>query len=188
MGTKRILLCLVCALVLVAWVAPPTQAGVPRPGQILKSLAADPAFPAEWAGIWNIATTEYECGGSTPTDSYADLDTICAGEIFTESTDVDYVCDGTIDANSIDVSCTASITEGPCTITFSSSVTGSRSGDSVSGTNTYSVTYSGCGPIPDECVDEVFTGTRIGGEPSSCASVPVVPTTWGLVKSRYGSE
>jgi hypothetical protein len=96
-------------------------------------------------------------------------------------------CTGTIDDTSIDVDCSTMETEGPCTITFSYSVQGTRTGDSLSGTETFSITYVGCGPIADMCTESDITGTRTGPEPASC-NTPVVPATWGQIKATYGSE
>jgi hypothetical protein len=190
MGSKRILLFFVSVLVLAAWVAPPTQAEVPRPRQLLESLVEDPEFPSEWAGVWDITITERECGSSTITDMYTDTDTICTGEIFTEGEEEGVTCDGTITSTTINVTCGGSVSEGGCTITLGSSVNVTRSGETFSGTGQWSVTYTGtCGPfLEDECVDEVYSGARTSGEPPACATVPVLPTTWGVLKARYGAE
>ena len=79
----------------------------------------------------------------------------------------DVTCDGTITSTSIDVTCGGSITEAGCTITISSTVNATRSGDTLTGTGGYSLTFTGtCGPFAeDECFDEVYSGTRIA--PSS---------------------
>jgi hypothetical protein len=96
-------------------------------------------------------------------------------------------CTGTIGDTDIDVACSYEITEGPCTVTYAYTVQGTRSGDSLSGTEIFSITYDGCGPIPNQCTESTITGTRTAGEPSSC-NTPAVPATWGEIKARYGSE
>jgi hypothetical protein len=152
------------------------------------ALAQGPTFTAGWAGIWSIDTVEYECGTSNVTDSYTDTDTLCTGmPLSFEEDGYSLDCTGTIDDTNVDVSCSTEVTEGPCTITISYTVQGSRSGDTFSGDETFSITYDGCGPIPDQCTESTIDGTRIAGEPSSC-NTPTVPATWGQMKARYGAS
>jgi len=189
MGTKRSAIhILVLVIVSLASVHLAAAATPPRPHQLLKALVTDPVWPAEWAGIWNVSTTERDCTTHAIVDSYAEADTFCSGGIF-DSGDPGLVCEGTIDATSVNVTCTGSASELGCTVTITSSVMGTRSGDTLSGTGHYEIVYSGtCGGLPDECGDEEFTGTRIDGEPASCGSVPVVPTRGGLIKAKYLSD
>ena len=111
------------------------------------AAAQTPTFPASWAGIWQSDLVERDCGSSTVTGIYSDTDSLCTGEFFTfveDGTVLD--CTGTINDTSMNVDCSAIVTEGPCTITFSYSIQGTRSGDSLSGTETISITHSGCDP------------------------------------------
>jgi len=164
-----------------------SASGGPHFRQILSTLTADPTFTAAWGGVWTIDTVERDCTTNAITDSYSEQDTICAGsQIAPGDSGFPLVCDGTISDTSLSETCSGSIEAIPgCTATFTYTVSGTRSGDSLTGTATISIDYVGsCGPITGQCTKEEITGTRTGPEPGSCTT-PVVPTTWGLLKNRY---
>lgn len=150
------------------------------------TASAQLEFPASWAGIWELTSTERQCGSSTVLDMYTENDTLCVGQSFDAGDEADFQCTGTIGESGIDVSCSSEISEGPCTITFTYSAVGTRSGDSFSGTDAFSITYSdGCGPVPDQCVETEVSGTRVAPAPLSCGTTPVHHSKWGLVKHIY---
>lgn len=149
--------------------------------------AAAQTVPASWAGIWEFTTVDSECDGPF-IDTYVDTDTLCAGEeLLNEEEGVTLECTGSVDDTTIDLVCSASETEGPCTTTITFTIQGTRTGDTFSGTETTEITFSGCGPIPDQCIEGTVTGVRTGGEPPECVSTATVPASWGTIKTRYGS-
>lgn len=144
-------------------------------------------FPASWAGIWEFTTDEEECNSGPFIGTFVDTDTICAGEGFGVEEGVPMQCTGTIDDTTIDVSCSGSLeifTD--CTMTISFAIQGTRTGDSIQGTEQFSITYTGsaCGILEDECTDSTISGVRLGPEPPEC-STPTIPTTWGAIKAIY---
>jgi len=147
-------------------------------------------FPASWAGIWEITSTDYECGTSNQVDMYTETDTLCAGDIFDpgeEEEGVEYLCSGGIDDTTIDISCSVTAEVAPgCNITFTFTTTGTRTGDSFEGTDTFSITYEGdCFGLPDSCTESEVTGSRIGAAPTECATTSTEPTSWGRIKDLY---
>ena len=152
-------------------------------------LAAPAAYaqlevPAAWAGIWEFSSMDHDCG-STGGPITVDTDTLCAFQPFeVEEEGMTLDCSGTITDTAINVTCTGEVIEGPCTVTFTFTTVGTRSGDSYTGTDTFEITYVGCGPIQDQCQESDVTGTRIAPEPGSCNS-PTLPTTWGRIKAQY---
>ena len=155
----------------------------------LPAAAQAPAFPASWAGIWQFDSVEKDCVSGTVTATYSDTDSLCTGEPSTfveDGTVLDRT--GTINDTSMNVDCSTMMIEGPCTATFFYSVQATRNGDSVSGTETFSITYSGCAPGPiDECSEVDLTGTRTDPEPADC-NTPVLPVSWGRIKATYSTE
>jgi hypothetical protein len=158
---------------------------------LLGLLVAAPAsaqieFPASWAGIWDMTTTDRNCGSTTVIDMFTEADTLCAGTAFDPGDETEFTCAGSIGDTSIDVSCSGSFEADGCTVTFSFIVTGTRSGDSYTGTETFSITYEGaCGPVPDQCTESEVSGVRTGPPPPACASTPVTSSEWGRIKRIY---
>jgi hypothetical protein len=109
-----------------------------------------------------------------------------AGTAFDPGDETEFTCAGSIGDTSIDVSCSGSFEADGCTVTFSFIVTGTRSGDSYTGTETFSITYEGaCGPVPDQCTESEVSGVRTGPPPPACASTPVTSSEWGRIKRIY---
>lgn len=165
------------------------------PAILIALCAAAPAsaqieFPASWAGIWEITSTDFECGTSNQLDMYTETDTICAGDVFDPGQEVEgavYICSGGIDDTTIDITCAITTEVAPgCDVTFTINTTGTRTGDSFEGTDTFSITYEGdCFGLQDSCTESEVTGTRTGPAPPECATVSTEPATWGHIKDLY---
>ncbi len=141
-------------------------------------------FPPSWQGIWNENVVMKDCETGTVLGSYAQLDTICPGNSIGDTGDV---CTGTITDTAIDVTCSWSEEVFPgCTVSFQSVTTGTKSGNSISGSTETSTSYTaGCG-LPDTCIREEITGTFVSvADEAACPSVATPPASWGVLKSRY---
>jgi len=158
---------------------------------IVGLLVATPAaaqiqFPSSWAGVWDITTTERNCGSSTVTDMYTDTDTICAGEVFSAGDEAEFECTGSVGDTSIDVTCSSTFGAFPgCDVTFAYTVNGTRNGNNLSGTETFSITYVGTCPLPNECTEGDLVGVRTGSEPPGCTTTAVAPVSWARAKKLY---
>ena len=152
--------------------------------------AQTPVFPASWEGEWEFTDEITLCGSSTVIETSVDTSGICALDAFTE--DEGYVCTGTITDSDLNVDCGFTIDFSPtfdCSAEYSITIAGTRSGDNVTGTQTFSITYTGseCGSLgTDECEESTVTGVRLSTTPSGCLT-PVEPATWGRIKALYRS-
>lgn len=149
--------------------------------------ASAQSFPASWEGLWEFTNVMEDCEG-TPMGTEIDTSSICEGDVLTPDDEgFTFECTGTIDDDSIDLVCTAGeeVSE-DCTASLSYTLEGIRTGDTVTGIQTTTITYTGagCGPIENICLATEITGTRISPEPENCIT-PVQPATWGAIKARY---
>ncbi len=154
-------------------------------------LAAAPAdaqlqFPSSWAGVWEFTTTERDCGSTTITDMYTDIDTICTGDDFSAGDEAEFNCDGFINDSAIDIDCSSTFDVFPgCELTIAYVVMGTRTGNNISGNETFSMTYVGDCPFADECTDGDIVGVRTAAEPPGCTSTAVTRLDWGRAKTLY---
>jgi hypothetical protein len=174
-----------------AWAAEPIEhPNVPvvnRPtfAEMLTSFGST-TVPAAWSGIWNIATDNYECTLQLFLGSNADTDTLCTGDQVQD--DPSMVCSGTTTDTTVDISCSGQEEYSPTCVGFLTyTLQATRSGDTMTGTATLSTDFEpdGCNEgIPDFCIEQQISGTRIAGEPAECSS-SVDEFSWGQVKARY---
>jgi len=154
-------------------------------------IAEGPTFPPEWAGIWVMEDSTFTCQGAFEGFS-VENDTLCTGAPISEPGESPLGildCTGTADATSITSTCTGSFVIFPdCVATFTTTLSATRTGDSITATSEFSITYEGgglgCSSFPAECEESRTTGMRIAGEPESC-STAVEATDWGLVKQLF---
>ena len=146
--------------------------------------AQGPTIPEAWSGIWNFTTTQEPCGGGTQIMN-SDTDTLCVGEMFEVGDDGVTDCTGGFEGNTLNWSCSAETVEGDCTISITLTVQATLNGDTITGTQTVSTDFEGCGPIPNTCIQSSVNGTRTGPAPQGFCSTPVEETTWGQLKALY---
>jgi hypothetical protein len=157
-------------------------------GIVTPSLAQDFTFPESWQGVWETTFTEYECGTENVTDQGVDVDSICAGDPFIPEfgDQVDMQCTGNVTDSVANLNCSYSEEVAPgCTVTFSYITEATKSGNTVTGTATASVTYEGDCFIPDMCFYEEFTAVRLVDEDPGCSGTPVTTRSWGVLKDHY---
>jgi transcriptional regulator with XRE-family HTH domain len=176
MGTRQALGSFLSFLFLILAAASPARAD---------HITTDP-IPPDWAGIWEVTVTRYECGSTVPIDSHTKLDTLCTGDDVSFLSPDYLFCGADIDSTSIHSECSRDI-ELRCTYDIGISVLVTRTGDTLSGTGYYDIFLSeGCLPGRDECYEESYSGVRIAPEPPDCAGpVQVISTTWGELKAIY---
>ncbi|MEZ5065962.1 MAG: hypothetical protein R3B81_14610 [bacterium] len=122
--------------------------------------------------MWTIMTTTQNCDGTnqvtdTSTESFCPDDELTApddGEIPEEYLSA-INCTGSADANSFTQSCsgTLQVNElGPgCTVSFTSTQSGTRTGDSYSGSGHVEITFTNCGDFNGTiCTDFDYSATR----------------------------
>lgn len=169
------------------------SAGVPTLGgrHILELAGGTDPVPPEWAGIWTVIDSVYDCSGNL-TSTSTSTDTLCAGQVFDPGTQADcpFTCTGTANATSLVMHCTGSCELFPdCTANFDTDFIGTRSGDSYFSVVTMNVTFTGtgkgCESVPPNCTQINSHGTRIAPEPAAYCASPAEGSTWGRVKSRY---
>jgi hypothetical protein len=153
------------------------------------ALGGDFTIPPEWAGVWDIETVSETCEGA-PLDTEVESDTLCSGALILEDDEeFELDCTGTVTSTTVDIECTGSSEIPPdCTVDYSFSLEGSRTGDTYTAVETIQITYGGtsieCDLFPDSCERYTTTGTRVAPEPANCM-VPVEPASWSLLKARY---
>ena len=150
---------------------------------------ADIEVPAEWLGIWETEITAYDCDTNDILFQFAELDTICPGDLFEDPQDEEFAltCTSSADADSYTNHCEGETEAFPgCTAAFTYDATGTRTDETYTVTATTAISYVGtCMGIQDSCTRTEITGTRIGAVPGSCASTPNRDQAWGAVKSSY---
>ena len=161
----------------------------PVPGP-LSFLDEHLVVPQEWAGIWQSNFTVYDCDSGFELFSDAQLDTLCTGTPFIgdEGDDIEFICSGTVDATSADIQCTGSTVVGPdCTAEVVWTMVGTRDGNSMTSTTTFTMTQegSGCEGPAVFCIRTEMSGERIGSEPEECGFAPVDATDWSTIKGLY---
>lgn len=158
-------------------------------------MAATPAraqdpIPIEWAGIWEIEITVYECDTNAVTFNGTALDTICPGDIFyidDGGGTIDWTCTTSADENSLEYHCIGTGEVAPeCTVQYVYDGNSTRTGESYTATATTTTTYLGdCFGIPNSCSRAETSGMRIAGAPSLCEGTPTEAHTWGAAKAAY---
>ena len=157
---------------------------------IHRLLGGGPTIPPEWAGIWSVTDTVYQCPNSFQSTSTV-LDTLCIGmEVDPPEQDPSFTfdCTGTITATTINQTCTGQGDFSGCTVNFIITIVGTRSATSYDITTTMNATYSGpspCDIIPPQCFIINSHGTLVDPKPSAYCDTPTVPMTWGKVKGIY---
>lgn len=131
-----------------------------------------------------------DCDTGLIVDTSTEQDSICAGTIWIADSDssISLVCTDTIDDTNLSGTCGgSSVPIDGCTLTFNYTVSATRNGDSFTGTATRSLVSSGtCAGAFNQCVNQEITGTRISSATPNCTT-PILPFTWGLLKSRYAT-
>jgi hypothetical protein len=148
-------------------------------------------IPAEWAGIWTVTDSTYDCNRVFQ-EATTQTDTLCAGMlVYDPPPDGDFTinCTGTADGNEVHATCTGSGTFDPCTVDFFFQTDGTRTSDSYSAESRTEMTIGGpsnpCDFVPDQCFINRSHGTRIAPEPAEYCATPAEIATWGKVKSVY---
>lgn len=147
--------------------------------------------PPEWGGIWTVTDSTYDCEGALQ-NVEASEDTLCPGEPAFDPQQSPYPidCTGSADATNIDVTCTGSAELFPdCQANFTSTLRGTRTGESYFVVSTTEITYSGSGTgcefVPPFCMQINSHATRTGPAPVAYCQTPARPTSWGTLKVRY---
>jgi hypothetical protein len=143
--------------------------------------SGDLVLPAAWAGVWQYVDSTFTCQQEFLGDETG-VDTLCAGIPIEES----LLCSGMVTDTNIDVTCSESVELEGCTVTATSEIHATRSGDVIVHSSRWEEVSEpkGCSPFPDHC--EVVRGrlTRAAPPPASC-NTPVHPSSWGRVKILY---
>jgi hypothetical protein len=150
-------------------------------------LGGGDVVPPEWAGIWTVTDTTYDCTGAFKSTS-TQVDTLCAGHGFTPGTTI--TCTGNATSTTFDYTCTGSgeiFTD--CNYAINVETHGTRSGESYSSVAvsnfTYSGTGKGCELFQNSCTQINQHGTRTAPPPAAYCASPVKPASWGKVKVLY---
>ena len=150
------------------------------------------AVPAEWAGVWTITDTTYDCNRVYQSHEVW-TDTLCTGMLVYDEppkgVEFDIECTGTADGNEVHAVCTGSGTFEECTIDYTFTTDGVRTGESYSIETKMEIIASGpadpCDFFPDICQINRSHGVRTEPEPTAWCATPAETATWGKVKSRY---
>jgi len=146
-------------------------------------------IPPEWAGIWEILSTAYDCETEEVLSTWTFQDTLCTGSVIQDpDAGFEITCTGTADGTTVTNHCEGSgeIIPG-CTAEFTFDTSTTRTGDTFVSTTTSTINYVGeaCLGIPDSCIRYEQTATRIASEPTPCADTPVELESWGAIKALY---
>jgi hypothetical protein len=195
---KKIVIALSGLAVLISASAGTTAAAPPGttpPGKLSKFLYrvyGSIAVPPEWAGVWTITDSTYDCNRVFQ-DVTVETDTICTGMLVYDEppkgAEIDVQCTGTADGDEVHVVCTGSGMVDVCTVDYTFTTDGVRTGDSYSVETKIEIIASGpsdpCDFFPDMCEINRSHGVRIAPEPTAWCATPAEMSTWGQVKSRY---
>jgi hypothetical protein len=186
--TMRLVAALLCALLLSPSTGRATTIHPLLLSRALRALAA-PTVPAAWAGIWSFTEDFRDCTDSTIVPaSLGGFDTLCVGAPYPRADTPQYVCSGTFTDTDFDITCTGTQSPGPnCSLATTSHRQGTRNGDLVNTTSTFTVVYTptDCDGYPDVCYVTTGVMTYVGPAPADCATTPVRTSTWGSLKLRY---
>lgn len=178
---------LLLALTLSLATGVPARAAAPLHLDEVLAALGDASVPAAWAGVWQFQEDDYDCTTNAFLGHSTTEDTLCAGAPVFGGSLPGWSCTGTGDDTSLDITCSGSeeIDTG-CTVTFTQTLTATRSGDTVNAVATFSQTFSpeGCAFIPDSCTRTESVGTRLGPPPPGCTTA-TVSETWGRTKAHY---
>ncbi len=193
MSTHRWLCAALFVLALVPAAATADEVGAPAPVDLLDG-AGEILIPSEWAGVWQVSDSIYDCQGSPlRTETYEQ--TLCPGRPYSPGfygvpPEIGYAipfeCDGTISDTDLNVICAALIALGlgGCYVKFDLQVDATRNGNTMEAIKIFNSQIHGpCNPDP-VCRIVRSTATRIGPAPKSCGT-PVDRASWGSVKVRY---
>jgi len=150
---------------------------------------ADIDVPEEWLGVWQLETASYDCDTNELLFSSTVLDTLCPGAVFEDPdpSSIEVTCTNSANSTTYTIHCEGSAPALPeCTANFVFDGGGTRTDDTYTAITTVSTTYEGeCMGIPDFCVRNEVTGTRISGPDGPCESTPVDSQSWSTVKAYY---
>lgn len=151
-----------------------------------QSLRAAIPAPTEWDGIWDTVDSVYICGLPF-VFAGADTDTICGGTEFTPPVEGAFTCTGSATATTYHFVCTGTlVVDVDCSAEVTSTVDGTRTGDTFYIVTETSGTYTGAGCPPGPfCATIHVRGTRLGPAPPAYCATPTLPRTWGSVKATY---
>ena len=193
---KRLALALpiLAGLLLVAQTSAQASQRTTPPGALSKMLYkmyGSIAVPPEWAGIWTVTDSTYDCSRVFQEVTVED-DTLCAGMlIYDPPPDVEVTvnCTGTVDANEVHAVCTGQGFFDPCTVDYTFTTDGVRTSSTFVIEARTEFQISGpsnpCDFVPDQCFIERSHGVRIAPEPAAYCATPATVTTWGQLKGIY---
>jgi len=147
----------------------------------------DVVLPEEWAGIWEVDFTLYDCTTEEVIFAGTEVDTICPNSpIEDPASEFALVCTGSADAETMTFECVGSGEVMPgCTAEYTFTGTATRSGDTYEGVSTTTISYVGeCSGVPDQCMRLEQSATRTAPPPDPCTT-PVVEGGWGTLKAFY---
>ena len=170
--------------------AAPSKSGLGRaPG--IAGGGGSIVIPVEWGGIWAVEDSSYDCNGLFDTVE-AGSDTLCPGASVMDSGEspIQMNCTGSADATTVNVTCSGSMEIMPdCQMTITTTLHGTRTGETYFVVSTQEITYSGtapeCGLVQGSCTQTNSHGTRTEPTPTQYCQTPAIPTTWGKLKVRY---
>ena len=187
MGAREV--SVACALILgLVVVGCSSDDGPANPGGENNNSEACPIVPDSWEGIWDYSMVTLDCETQ---EVLGELDVpvrFCAGKLFVlgvDSDEFDFKCTGTVTDEMLHMETTVTFEEGEdCIITSISIVDATLSGDTMTGTASYSTTYSSGCSQSGSCSEEEFTAVRRSGE-SGCDTGPSGLQYWGAARGIY---
>lgn len=147
-----------------------------------------PIVPASWEGEWDYSNINVDCETQEVLSEFNVMVRFCAGEPFVMDVPLEgfvFECSGTVTDAVLHMESTSSYEESEgCTISSTSVVDATLSGDTMTGIATYNTTYSSGCTQQDFCGREEFSAVRRTGD-SNCGKALVDSYPWGTVKSIY---
>jgi hypothetical protein len=189
---KRLVIALVltsCTLAAASAAAGPVA---PTSNNALRTMGIAVPIPPEWAGVWAVEDSTYNCLGAL-TGTSSTEDTVCVGQGAYEpppGTPVTFTCDGTATATEVHMICTGSAEIMPdCQMNMEIRIDAILTSDAYFSvttiTTSYAGTATGCDLIPGNCTQINSHGTRTGPAPTDYCATPVQPSSWGAIKAHY---
>jgi len=159
-----------------------------NPGAGGNGGGSDFIIPDSWEGTWDLTVVSGGCDTQGLKNGKTITLTLCGGESFVDfeaGQQYNFVCNGTVDDENLHAECSSSfeISDG-CTVTSVSIADETRNGDTITGVQVVTSTYtSGC-EMEDTCIRETYTAVR-RSEPPNCAAAQAASSSWGTGKSIY---
>lgn len=148
------------------------------------AFAGSPTYTDAWKGVWEVTERTIDCETLEVIEEDVSFLALCPGDPVLGSEDG---CSGSVTDESYEADCLWSIpVKDDCEAVFSYEASGTRSGDTYTGTTYYVVFYSGEGCELSEglCISTEVEAVRTEDEPD-CGRTPVDATSWGTLKMRF---